>query len=248
MGDDAAAVFPYLLVFYLVSIFVSIFSSVWRGFFYWPGFNAGVVLFALLSLGSRQVEPFWVGLMGSENIKEIWNEARDISRGKRYEAGTITGKGTLFFQKILGIALYVAAIPKILAIVFYAAVTSAWKKVLVWKRNLGISGYFKLAAILLILAIFPFQSNDIYSFFILLFGLISVLFGLDMRISAGFAIVFLVATPIFLAFNRGFLAETMAIYAFYFLVIAVFTGIGDFVREKSVFLRTESTNKLSTGQ
>ena len=44
------AAYPYFLGFYLISLFVAIFSVTWRVFFYWPAFHGAVVFFTLLYL------------------------------------------------------------------------------------------------------------------------------------------------------------------------------------------------------
>jgi hypothetical protein len=113
------------------------------------------------------------------------------------------------------------------AILLGAVLVPVWKKILLWKRQLGISGYIKLAVILLVLIFSLFEGIYAVDFFVLLFGLISVLFGLDMRISAGFALALLVLCPFLLVFNQNVFAETAAVYAYYFLVITVSTAIGD---------------------
>jgi hypothetical protein len=73
----------------------------------------------------------------------------------------------------------------------------------------------------------------VVDFFVLFFGLVSILFGLDMRISAGCALTLLVLCPFLLAFSASGFAETAAVYAYYFLVIAVLTAVGDQARERN---------------
>ncbi len=193
VANDSAAVFPYLFTFYLICIFVSIFSTVWRGFFYWPAFNAGVVLFALLSLGSGK-------------INTLWRES--------------AGRGGLTFKKFLANILVAIFIP-------------IWKKVIFWKGKMGMFDYIKLAAMLLLLTFSLFRGIYVLDFFVLLFALVSVLFGLDSRISAGCALALLVLTPLLLVFNNNVFAESAAVYAYYFLVIAVITQIGEYFRTES---------------
>ena len=205
VANDSAAVFPYLFAFYLICIFVSIFSTVWRSFFYWPAFHAGVVLFALLSLGSGKINVL------QRKIAEVSKRGSVIEKSR-----TIIINGTLFFGKSLAIMLYATVVP-------------VWKKVLLWKRSLGISGYLKLAAMLLLLTFSRFRGIYVLDFFVLLFALVSVLFGLDSRISAGCALALLVLTPLLLVFNKNAFAETAAVYAYYFLVIAVITQIREYL-------------------
>jgi hypothetical protein len=107
----------------------------------------------------------------------------------------------------------------------------AWKKILSWQKGLKRSDYYKIAAMVIVLVFSLFQGIYAVDFFVLLFGLISVFFGLDMRISAGCALTLLILCPFLLVFNQNGFAETAAVYAYYFLVIAVFTAVGDHLRE-----------------
>jgi hypothetical protein len=218
VANDVASIFPYFLAFYLVSLFVSLFFTAWRGYFSWPAFTASVVALALISLWSDKAKTFW------NNVTDI--SRRGGSRGFEVigRGATVVGKGTFLLKRFL-------------AIIFYAVVVPAKEKILFWKRNLGKSDYYKLAAMLIILAFSLFRGIYVLDFFVLIFGLISVLFGIDMRISAGCALVLLAACPILLAFNGNVFAETTAVYAYYFLVIAVFTGITDYMRENHSFLK-----------
>jgi hypothetical protein len=218
VADDVASVFPYFLAFYLISLVVSIFFTAWRSYFDWPAFHASVVALALISLGS-------------DKVKNFRNEVAEISRrggSKGFEVArrgaTVIGRGTFLLKKFS-------------AIVYSAAMVPAKEKILFWKSNLGRSGYYKLAAIFVILIFSLFQGIYVLDFFVLLFGLVSVLFGLDIRISAACALVLLALCPILLAFNGNAFAETAAVYAYYFLAIAVFTGVGDCTREHPDSLR-----------
>lgn len=92
-------------------------------------------------------------------------------------------------------------------------------------RKVSAADYAKLAVITAVLAFSLFEGIDMLSFLILLFGLVSFLFKLDMRIAAGCGLIFLVVTPVLLAFNEGGFAEEAAVYAYYFLVIAVVTQL-----------------------
>jgi hypothetical protein len=40
--------YPYFLGFYFLSLIIAAFSKTWRGFFYWPAFNAIAVVYSLL--------------------------------------------------------------------------------------------------------------------------------------------------------------------------------------------------------
>ena len=152
----------------------------------------------------------------------------EISRTGGSKSFEVVGRGATIVGRILSIIIYAVAIP-------------AWERILFWRKNLRKTDYFKLAVIFIVLIFSLFQGIYVLDFFVLLFGLVSVLFGLDMRISAGCALVLLAACPILLAFHGNVFAGGAAIYAYYFLVTAVFTGIGDQIRETAV-------PELSTGQ
>ena len=188
--------------------------------------------FYIISLGVSIFFPAWRGYFNwpffhlsvlflalislwSDTVQNFWKGVRDIS-GKEGENG---------FEVFAR------------AVILGAALTPIWKKILSWQKGLGKSDYYKIAVMVLILGFSLFQGVFAVDFFVLLFGLISVLFGLDMRISAACALILLVLCPFLLVFNQNSFAETTAVYAYYFLVIAVFTAVGDHLRE----------GKLSTG-
>jgi hypothetical protein len=66
----------------------------------------------------------------------------------------------------------------------------------------------------------------------LAYALAAFLYVLDSRIPAGLALLFLVACPISIAFKREALAEALAIYAYYFLVIAVVSQVIEYVKDR----------------
>lgn len=92
--------------------------------------------------------------------------------------------------------------------------------------------WFKIGLSVLWLAVTIFIGiNYAFSFVEMLilayFGL-SLIWKLDSRIAASLALFFLVATPILLMLKNDALAETFAIYAYYFLVITVIRLVFEF--------------------
>lgn len=87
---------------------------------------------------------------------------------------------------------------------------------------------FQIKAALSLLAVagaFLLGRNFEYTFFgilILAYFGISLIWSVSSRIAAFLALLFLASCPILLSFKKGDLAETFAVYAFYFLVITVF--------------------------
>jgi hypothetical protein len=145
----------------------------------------------------------------SDTVQNFWKGVRDISKKEGENGFEVFAR----------------------AVILGAAFTPIWKNILSWQKGLGRSDYYKIAAMVFILGFSLFQGIYVVDFFVLFFGLISVLFGLDMRISAGCALVLLVLCSFLLAFNQNSFAETAAVYAYYFLVIAVLTAIGDYLRK-----------------
>lgn len=88
----------------------------------------------------------------------------------------------------------------------------------------------------LILTFFVWKRYDL-SFFemaILAYLGISLIWKTPSRFSAGLALIFLALAPIFLMLKNEALAETVAVYAYYFLVITVLQEILELRREKKI--------------
>ncbi|MFA4817346.1 MAG: hypothetical protein WC608_01315 [Parcubacteria group bacterium] len=86
---------------------------------------------------------------------------------------------------------------------------------------------FQLKAVLsllVVVGVFIVKQNFDFTFvgaLILAYFGLSLIWKLDSRISAALALFFLIATPVLLMLKNDVLAETSAIYAYYFLVITV---------------------------
>ena len=80
----------------------------------------------------------------------------------------------------------------------------------------------------IIVAAFVAKQNFDFTFFgtlILIYFGISIIWKLSSRIAAGLALFFLASCPVLLIFKNEALAETFAVYAYYFLVITVIDEI-----------------------
>jgi len=161
----------------------------------------------------------------SDTVQNFWKGTRDFSKAGEDTGFEVASRGVA----IVGKAIFLLK-----------------KKILSWQKSAGMSDYVKLAVTVFVLGFSLFQGIYAIDFFVLLFGLISVLWGLEMRISAGLALILLVLCPILVAFSASGFAETAAIYAYYFLVIAVLTAIGDHLREGRVERMNEKERNLST--
>lgn len=91
--------------------------------------------------------------------------------------------------------------------------------------------WLKIFIISVVLILALFKELGVLDFLVLFYALISVLFMLDSRWSAGLALVLLASCPILLIFNKDVLAEKFAIYVYYFLVITVLTQIREFKQD-----------------
>lgn len=96
----------------------------------------------------------------------------------------------------------------------------------------------KIAISIVFLALILYIGMAKYDFslaggLILTYFLLSLIWKLDSRISGALALFFLVCCPILLYFKNDVLAETFAVYAFYFLTITVFGLILDLRERKN---------------
>jgi hypothetical protein len=210
VADEVAAIFPYYLTFYFFSLFVSVFFKAWRGYFYWPAFNLSIICFALVGAAS-------------ERTRIYFKKIAEISRIDDTDEQRAAVRAWNFFLRLSG-ALIVSAI-----------VVPAGKKILYLKKILKKSDYVKITAIAAILAFSLFERINASDFAVMLFGLVSVLFGRYLKISVGCAFAFLAACPFLIAFNENDFAETAAVYAYYFFAIVVLAEIGEYMRNGASF-------------
>ncbi len=88
-----------------------------------------------------------------------------------------------------------------------------------------------MGIIVVVLIFALFQRIEVIDFFVLSYALISILFVMESRIAVGIALACLICCPFLLIQKNGVLAETTAVYAYYFLVITVLTQIREHRRE-----------------
>lgn len=97
---------------------------------------------------------------------------------------------------------------------------------------------FKMTlSLLIIIGAFTVRQYFDFTFvgtLILAYFWISLLWGFSSRIAASLALFFLVCTPLLLILKNAALAETFAIYAYYFLIITVIGEIVALKRENKV--------------
>ncbi len=124
------------------------------------------------------------------------------------------------------------------AAVFFAALVFALKREIIakaLKRAKRDIFKKKLQTILLVIILILLAMREASYEAIALWALfLSFLFyGWENRIIAGLALLSLASCPFLLIYKREDLAETMAIYAYYFLVMTVVLQIAELKRDKS---------------
>jgi hypothetical protein len=104
----------------------------------------------------------------------------------------------------------------------------------------------KIISIILIVIFALFFKISVIGLLILTYSLMTILFGLWPRTPAIFALILLILCPILLILKMDSVAENVAIYAYYFLIITVAVGIIELVVKGRV--AEKNNKKLSTGQ
>lgn len=101
-------------------------------------------------------------------------------------------------------------------------------------KFLNIIDVAKITVIAVLMAYAYSKNINTYDFLTILFALISVLFSINVMISAGIVIVLLIACPILLVLKESVLAEMVAVYTFYFLVIILLIQIGRYWKQENI--------------
>jgi len=183
--------YPFFLGFYLLSLMIARFSSVWSGFFYWPAFHGVMIVFSLLFILTVKI---------------------DLSL---FRAGPIIASAKKSLRR--------------------SVVRSRRCFVFVRSRLSRLRGrtWLKILFIVAIMIFAAFKGVGVIDFFVLLYALVSFLFVLDGRWSAAAALLLLASCPVLLILKKDPWAESVAIYAYYFLVITVLTQIRELRRGRT---------------
>lgn len=201
---NIAAFFPYFFVFYILSLVLSFAFPSWEPFFYWPAFHWCILIFGLLTLVSYLIQG---GVSGAK---------RTVINFRKYTHG----RGWIKTGRVL------KAIVVVLLNMFIVPLRKLAKELKKIKKK----DWIKIAIVLMVLIFALYEKLGIIDCIILSYGLISFLFVVDSRIAAGLALLFLAACPILLIFKEDAFAETMAVYAYYFLIITVIGQIIEHIR------------------
>ena len=108
----------------------------------------------------------------------------------------------------------------------YKKITISLREYLIahWPHN-PIWFFARVIIIVVVLGLALKQSITLPDFLMLSYALVAVLFALDSRYAAGAALICLVACPILLVAKKDGSAESFAVYAYYFLVVAIIGAI-----------------------
>lgn len=204
--------YPYFLGFYLLSLFVAIFSRTWHSFFYWPAFHGAIIIFTVLFLLTIKFN-FHLNLKFKLNLK----------LGERSVSWRMITVRTFRFLVYLAGRFFQIAWRLAKAVLLFV-----FKKI----AELPLKVKLKISVIIAILAFALFKSIGVLDFLVLAYALISVLFVIESRLAAGAALILLASCPLFLILKKDTFAETAAVYAYYFLMITVLTQIRELKNEK----------------
>lgn len=201
----------YFLGFYLFSLFLSLFSKIWSGFFYWPAFHWAIFFYTLLFILSFEVKINFKRIFKTPYINFKSNfKIRDLYIQRRLEFIGLTQNS--FRLVMIQIKKYAQYIYKRLS-------------------SLSLHTWLKIFIIAVVLIFAIYYEIEVIDFLILLYALMSILFILDSRYAAGAALVFLISCPFLIIFKEDAVAELSAIYAYYFLIITVIIQIRELKKE-----------------
>lgn len=251
--DRIWGIYFYLLSFYIISRVLAYFFKSWQKYFDWKSFDFFIILFTILALFHpiviKFIKTFLKQLLNLKikavNLKFNKIKLPDLTLAKSYLA-----KSCLLFKWFLGTIKVILTRLYLIIKWFFLAVriglkrfgflakkngyklwqfTTRQLKKINWTKPL----IFKIAFIAVAVIYFLFfKEMEIIDFWVLCYAMISILFILDSRFAAGTALLLLVICPFLLILKKDNMAEVVAIYAYYFLIITVITAIRECLREE----------------
>lgn len=237
----------YLLGFYAFSRFLSLYAESWRHC-NWRAFDIFIICVSILSLFHPSVISFikrlaiflrqgakeWKTGLSKIKLSDVNLIKKDFGRGVFYG---IKSSAHFLAQRIFSaIRLAAKIIKSFLAKILHLAQLAGHKtgvffisrvKKIHWSKILA----FKLFLIIILMGFALSKNIAMIDFWILLYALLSILFIIESRIAASLALICLICCPFLLVFKQDILAEAMAVYAYYFLIITVLTQIREIKKE-----------------
>lgn len=210
--NDIAEIFPLLFVFYAVAFLLSLVFESWTLYFSWPIFHVNILILGLLSFlseyGREKIFPF-IHFAKTE-IKKVF-----LSKQK------IEYKHIVIYI-ISTIKRFLVGLLKIIIKIIALALDI---------RKQGFKNYLKFILLAVILSYATIKGANVIELLIWIYAFRAIFIGIDSRISAGIALIFLASCPVLLILKKEVLAEQSAVFAYYFLVILVITQIIELRRE-----------------
>lgn len=225
VANDIAGIFFYFLAFYACSFALSLFFESWKLFFNWPAMHISAFALGVLSLLSQKgIKIIGKGLPRRASVKEY------VKTGF-YQLRSFE-KIFLIFLFLLKNSARISFRIAALSIKIILRIIRALARILIQKmRFFGWKRYAKAGLIAAISAYALYKGIEVASFFVLAYAMISILFIINGKIAAGIALAFLASCPFFLILKKESLAEAMAVYVYYFMVIAVFTQAREYFKD-----------------
>ena len=252
------SIYFYLLFFYIIVRFLAYFFKPWQEYFDWKFFNFFIILFTILilfhpsvsALGKKNIIYFLKvkEKIYSLNFKKIKSSNLNLPKSYFTKLHLFSRWAVLIIRSGLDI------FKEIMKWFFSSAsliLKSAFKKVWFLARKYGYQswrflvaqfnkicwGKTLIAKLIFVVAAMTyfifFKEISTVNLFILFYGLISILFIVDSRLSSGAGLLLLLWCPFLLSYNKVDLAQAMAVYAYYLLIISVITAAGECFWQKN---------------
>ena len=208
--EEATVFFPYVFIFYIVALLMSINVS-WRGFFYWPALHIIFVIWATMFLSS-------------EKTRKTVRFSKKIAK---------SGAIIRFPSFLLGVAISLFTtgyfvLDKVFILLGYVHRYTLRKiKLATWRD------YLKAFFIALIFIGLAYAGIGLANSLVISLAILSILFFIDSDFFTWIALAILISMALCLLFKNIKIANALAIYVYYFMVLAIFTRAVNCVREKS---------------
>ncbi len=246
--NHIAEIYLYFFAFYIICLILSCFFVQWKLFFNWTAFHISVIVLGILSLFSDKFRKF---IFSKKELLKKMLKTRKFSL-LIVEEKTIFKKGIKkkrirfnFKSFLKGIYEFL----KILFVLFFSFLSEAGnillKFVFTKLKRIKKSDYLKIGIITAILIFSLIKGIKPLDFLVLGYALISILFVLDSRISVVVALLLLTSCPVLIIFKKTNIAEALAVYAYYFLVITAIVQIIEYKTETKHKLKEKSTRVVS---
>lgn len=220
VAEQVAEIYLYLLIFYALSSLMGYFFERWELFFNWPAFHTSIIILGVLSLFSAKGKKFLQD--NKKRVKKFlpspWKTlskktaARELLKGFGSKCSIHNFKKILVAFKNFGLLLF--------------------RQIEKKAKNFHKKEYLKIIFILLILIILFFEGAGLLDSLILGYGLAALLFIFPISLTAVLAGLFFIFCPILTIFKQEALTGQIAVYGYYFLLIAVATQIRIYLGRK----------------